>query len=395
MRLVNKQEKALVSPYHIENFDVMTHSFKLAATTIVVTFLTTMSITLAVPAFPPALLFYEIFNFTSLRLSFWGISTATILNSLTNGLFWALIAVVVFRVARPLKKFERLSSMPIAHPLPTPQIAPQTIGAYTIPISPFFASREAQTPIKGARHTVDGVRMEEESEEDAELEEDVQVEDSIEMIEGMNSTCAELLRNAGIKTIKDLLRMSATEHERHHLAKEVGVTYATLDRWVCCGDLIRLRGIGRKYSALLELIGIKTVTDLSTRNPYNLWQTLGNICLTTNLVVKLPPLKTVETWVQNAKNCSAIEVWVKNSKELERATFDEPELVKYNVCPHCKSTMEEELKTGCQHRFGYLSERDKGEPMPRECVECKKVVECMLDQQYQSATAVTEIKKWY
>jgi hypothetical protein len=78
-----------------------------------------------------------------------------------------------------------------------------------------------------------------------------------------------------------------------------------------------------------------------------------------------------------------------------RKTFDKPELIQYYVCPHCKSKIEEELKTGCQYWLGYLNDREKGEPMPPECVECEKVVECMLNKQYQSETAVAEIKKWY
>jgi predicted flap endonuclease-1-like 5' DNA nuclease len=386
MKIMDKPEETPVSAQDIKNLDGATFSKRLAAALIVDTFLITMSITLAVPAFPPAQLFFEILNFPLVGLSLWGIPAATIINSLTNGLFWTLIAAAVYGVTRLPKKYEPLLPMPIATDLPTPAIAYQTVDAHTIPISalsPLFAVREAQPSTKKGTQIGEVIRMREESEEDSKLEEDIRLEDDIEMIEGMNSACAELLRNAGIKTIKDLLRMGATEPERQRLAKEVGVTYATLDRWICRGDLIRIRGIGKKYSALLQSIGVNTVADLSTRNPRNLWQALETIYRTTNLVVRIPPLEIVETWVQNAKNCSTIEVWVHSSKEFDN-TFDEPKQVNSHVHLHCKSEVEEERETDCQHRFGYLNDRTKGEPIPNECVNCEKVLECMLNQQYQS-----------
>ena len=105
--------------------------------------------------------------------------------------------------------------------------------------------------------------MEGESEEDAEFEGDFQVNYGIKIIEGMDSACAELLKNAGIKTIEDLLRMGATEPERQHLAKKVEVTYAILDRCVCRGDLIRTRGIGKKYAVRAHGTAFQHTTDLT------------------------------------------------------------------------------------------------------------------------------------
>jgi hypothetical protein len=76
-------------------------------------------------------------------------------------------------------------------------------------------------------------------------------------------------------------------------------------------------------------------------------------------------------------------------------TFDKLKMIQDYVCPHCMTKIEEEGKMGCQYWFGYLNQKDKSEPMPKECVECEKVVECMLNQYYNSAAAVAEVKKWY
>ena len=79
-----------------------------------------------------------------------------------------------------------------------------------------------------------------------------------------------------------------------------------------------------------------------------------------------------------------------------KKAFDEPQLIKYYACPHCHAKIEVgKQKTGCQYWFGYLNQRDRNEPIPQDCVECEKAVECMLSQQYQSAPAVAEIRKWY
>ena len=76
--------------------------------------------------------------------------------------------------------------------------------------------------------------------------------------------------------------------------------------------------------------------------------------------------------------------------------FDEPELIQYYACPHCKNKIiVEEKKTGCQYWFGYLNQKSKSDPMPQSCVECEQVLECMLNRYYNSAKAVNEIKKWY
>lgn len=78
-----------------------------------------------------------------------------------------------------------------------------------------------------------------------------------------------------------------------------------------------------------------------------------------------------------------------------KITFDKPKLVQYYVCPFCFTKVEKETKEqGCLHYFGYLRERESGEAIPTECIECRKCVECMLSN-LNSKSAAKEIKKWY
>ena len=78
-----------------------------------------------------------------------------------------------------------------------------------------------------------------------------------------------------------------------------------------------------------------------------------------------------------------------------KKNFDKPKLVQYYACPYCLTEIEEEQKKGCQYWFGYLNQKEKGEPIPEGCVECEKALECMLNKYYNSAAAVAHIKEWY
>jgi DNA-directed RNA polymerase subunit RPC12/RpoP len=78
-----------------------------------------------------------------------------------------------------------------------------------------------------------------------------------------------------------------------------------------------------------------------------------------------------------------------------KKAFAEPKLIQYFACPHCKKRLEKDTKRGCQHWFGFLSEKEKKDSVPAECVECVKVLDCMLINYHNSERAVSEIKKWY
>ena len=78
-----------------------------------------------------------------------------------------------------------------------------------------------------------------------------------------------------------------------------------------------------------------------------------------------------------------------------KKTFDNPKLVQYYACPYCsKEIKEKNLELECFHYLGYLSEREKNVPIPPECIECMKSVECMLSST-SSKDAAQEIQKWY
>jgi hypothetical protein len=81
------------------------------------------------------------------------------------------------------------------------------------------------------------------------------------------------------------------------------------------------------------------------------------------------------------------------SNPLCGKAFDKPKII--HVCPHCLTEIKSDQMRGCQHWFGYLGQRENGEGIPDECIECEKSVECMLQREDYSPQAVKEIKKWF
>jgi predicted flap endonuclease-1-like 5' DNA nuclease len=271
-----------------------------------VTFIIFVGITLLVPSFPPAQSLYEIVRIPQTSLSLGGISIATLLNGITNGFFWTIIATTAYgliRLTRQAEKRNPLQPMPIAPNLNPPPPKNTLVDSWVSKIPPTLTVPPAKplfmVPHGTVRKDLTRKRV---------AREPVGKEIDIEMIEGIEPVCSGLLRNSGINTVSDLLRVGATERGRHRLANDVGVSYKTMLKWVHRGDLLRVNGVGKKYSALLESAGINTVTDLSTESPRCICQKLKDVNRERNIVGRPPPYKTIEIWVCNAKNLEPIIV---------------------------------------------------------------------------------------
>lgn len=68
-------------------------------------------------------------------------------------------------------------------------------------------------------------------------------------------------------------------------------------------------------------------------------------------------------------------------------------------CPYCNISIddfkdEQAAHPSCQYWFGYLGQKEYGEAIPHGCIECEKVIDCLLEKEDYSTEAVKEIKKW-
>ena len=247
----------------------------LAKAVFALAFLLLMGITLVFPSFPPAQILYEYLKIPQTTLSIGGISVAILLNGITNGFFWILIAATTYGLARHAKS-DPLLPIPVPPDLSNPK--PMLVDTRTNKLPSTFTTRKKP----------------------------IEMEQDIETINGIGPKWAGILRDSGIKTVNELVIAGATKHERQHIADKLGVTHGTMLKWVNRGDLLRVNGINTKYSALLESAGVNTVIDLSTRDPSLLCQTLRTHNREKNLVRRTPPSKTIEIWVKNAKNLEPI-----------------------------------------------------------------------------------------
>jgi predicted flap endonuclease-1-like 5' DNA nuclease len=236
-------------------------------------FLTLVVVTVVIPGLPPGELFFEGLGFSQVTGSLLGISVSTLLNGVVNGFLWGLVAAVVYGLSRRRTGRKPLPQMPVANKLPATPPRPILVDERVERIPPAMT-------VKRERFRID---------------------QDVKTIEGIGSWRGRLLNSMGIRTVDDLLRAGATREGRHHIARRLSVGYATVLSWVHRGDLLRVRGVGKQYSELLESAGVSSVTDLSSRNARVLWQALKGVNKEKRLVRRVPPRRTIEMWVYNAK----------------------------------------------------------------------------------------------
>jgi predicted flap endonuclease-1-like 5' DNA nuclease len=120
-------------------------------------------------------------------------------------------------------------------------------------------------------------------------------------IEGIGPVYKQALKEkAGITTTEALLEAAASPKQREELSAKTGIAEKLILEFANLADLFRIKGIGEEYSDLLEEAGVDTVVELAQRNPGNLHQALKETNDREALVRRLPTLKQVQDWVEQA-----------------------------------------------------------------------------------------------
>jgi predicted flap endonuclease-1-like 5' DNA nuclease len=123
----------------------------------------------------------------------------------------------------------------------------------------------------------------------------------IEEIEGIGPANREKLAAASIKTTDDLLEKCCAPGGRKEVEASTGIGASQLLKWTNMADLMRVSGIGRQYSELLEAAGVDTVKELRNRNAANLAEKMAEINGEKKLAKTSPSESVVEGWVDQAK----------------------------------------------------------------------------------------------
>ena len=128
----------------------------------------------------------------------------------------------------------------------------------------------------------------------------------ISEIEGIGPAYAEKLAKAGIKTVNGLLKSGATKKGRKELAAATGFNEKTILEWTNMADLFRVRGVSSQYAELLKAAGVDTVKELRTRNAANLHAKMEEVNNEKNLVRQVASLTQVERFIQHAKGLAPV-----------------------------------------------------------------------------------------
>ena len=120
-------------------------------------------------------------------------------------------------------------------------------------------------------------------------------------IEGVDGDVAKILKSVKIRSTERLLEAARTVKGRKALAIKTGLNEKQLLCWANIADRMRVRGINKEYSQLLQAAGVDTVKDLKYRNPANLARAMVDANKKRKLVRLLPSEKVVARWIEHAK----------------------------------------------------------------------------------------------
>jgi hypothetical protein len=109
------------------------------------------------------------------------------------------------------------------------------------------------------------------------------------------------LRSVGIRTSDKLLDAAMSLRGRKLLAEKTGIDEKSLLRLANQIDRMRVKGVGRDYAKLLQIVGVDTVRELGYRNPKRLAEAMAEANAKRKLVRVLPSEGTVKRWIEYAK----------------------------------------------------------------------------------------------
>ena len=245
-------------------------------------FLLIFGITVVIPNLPPGEILYVYLEISEISSPFPSISGVVLINGIINGLFWGTIIVAIASVVgRPFRKKVLL---------------PTRVPGYTTS----RASTDNYVPPKNI--------IEKPIYKVSKRRKRAPLDHRVSIIEGIGPVYSKRLRRAGVMTVDDLLNEGYDRSGRYYLAREVGVSSSTILRWVYRADFLRIGGIGKQYSSLLESAGVNSISDLSRRNPDRLYERLKEINWRKNLVRRNPPFFMVKDWIERAKRLRPIVI---------------------------------------------------------------------------------------
>lgn len=124
---------------------------------------------------------------------------------------------------------------------------------------------------------------------------------SLSAIAGIGPAMSARLKTLGIRTSEKLLEASKTPRARQILAEKLGVDERLVLQWANLTDRMRIKGVREPYAELLKDAGVDTVRELKYRNPAKLAEAMAAANAKRKRVQLLPSAKRVGDWIEAAK----------------------------------------------------------------------------------------------
>jgi predicted RecB family nuclease len=123
----------------------------------------------------------------------------------------------------------------------------------------------------------------------------------ISSIDGLTALAASRLKSVGIRTTDGLLEAARTLKGRKALAAKTGLSEKLLLEWANIADCMRIKGMGRAKAELLRAAGVTTVREFIHRNPAKLARAMKDANDKRGLVRGLPSEKSVGRLIEQAR----------------------------------------------------------------------------------------------
>ncbi|MBQ8105558.1 MULTISPECIES: DUF4332 domain-containing protein [unclassified Afipia] len=120
-------------------------------------------------------------------------------------------------------------------------------------------------------------------------------------IDGLSTHAQAKLKAQGIRTTAALLDSASTPKGRKALAAKTGLSEQQLLAWANMVDCMRIKGMGKAKAELLRAAGVVTVREFVQRNPQRLAQAMKEANDKRKLVQVLPSDKSVAELIQRAR----------------------------------------------------------------------------------------------
>ena len=128
----------------------------------------------------------------------------------------------------------------------------------------------------------------------------------IEEIEGVGPRYGKKLAAAGIDTTGALLKTCGPAKGRKKIAEQCGVNESLLLKWTNVADLMRVSGIGKQFSELLEAAGVHTVKELKNCRPDFLAAKMKDVNAKKRLTRATPSISRISAWIAQAKKLKPV-----------------------------------------------------------------------------------------